>query len=77
MAVVRYEELNGGHMMHDAQNQEMIKCLPILLAHTVPTPPTTDPKYADWRADGAQIRSGLWNSTKSCSLAFWPTAKHV
>ena len=55
----------------------MIECLPILLAHTVPTPPTTDPKYADWRAVGAQIRSGLWNSMKSCSLAFWPTAKLV
>lgn len=53
----------------------MIKCLPILLAHTIPKPPTKDPEYADWGADGAQIRSGLWNSMKSCSLAFWPTAK--
>ena len=38
----------------------------------------TDPKFANWRAEDAQIRSCLWNSMQSkisCSLVFLPTAK--
>ena len=40
----------------------------------------TDPKFADWRAKDAQIRSCLWNSMESkinCSLVFLPTAQLV
>ena len=40
----------------------------------------TDPKFADWRAEDAQIRSCLWNSMEfkiSCSLVFLPTTKLV
>ena len=41
----------------------------------------TNPKFVvDWRAEGAQIRSCLWNSMESkisCSLVFLPTAKLV
>ena len=43
-------------------------------------PVSTDSKYADWRAEDAQIRSCLWNSMKSkisCSLVFIPTIKLV
>ena len=41
-------------------------------------PVPTDTKFADWRAEDAQIRSCLWNSMESkinCSLVFLPTAK--
>ena len=40
----------------------------------------TDPKFADWRAEDAQIMSCLWNSMESkisCCLVFLPTAKLV
>ena len=40
----------------------------------------TDSKFANWRAEDAQIRSCLWNSMESkisCSLVFLPTAKLV
>ena len=43
-------------------------------------PASTDSKYADWKAEDAQIRSCLWNSMKSkisCSLVFIPTIKLV
>ena len=43
-------------------------------------PVPTDPKFADWRAEDAQIRSCLWSSMKSkisCSLVFLPIAKLV
>ena len=43
-------------------------------------PGPTDPKFANWRAEDAQIRSHLWNSMESkinCSLVFLPTAKLV
>ena len=41
---------------------------------------STDSKYADWRAEDAQIRNCLWNSMESkisCSLVLLPTAKLV
>ena len=40
----------------------------------------TDSKFADWRAEDAQIRSCLWHSMESkisCSLVFLPIAKLV
>ena len=43
-------------------------------------PVPIDPKFADWRAEDAQIRSCLWNSMEpkiSCSLVFLPTSKLV
>ena len=43
-------------------------------------PVPTDPKFADWKATDAQIRSCLWNSMESkisCSLVFLPTTKLV
>ena len=43
-------------------------------------PIPTEPKFADWRVEDAQIRSFLWNSMESkisCSLVFLPTAKLV
>ena len=43
-------------------------------------PVSTDSKFADWRAEDAQIRSCLWNSMESkinSSLVFLPTAKLV
>lgn len=43
-------------------------------------PPSTDSKYADERAEDAQIRSFLWKSMESkvsCNLVFLPSAKLV
>ena len=43
-------------------------------------PIPTGPKFADWRAEDAQIRSCSWNSMESkisCSLVFLPTTKLV
>ena len=43
-------------------------------------PVPTDFKFANWRAEDAQIRSCLWNSMESkinCSLVFLPTAQLV
>ena len=49
--------------------------------YVISEPPiSTDSKYANWRAEDAQIRSCLWNSMDfkiSCSLVFLPTAKLV
>ena len=42
--------------------------------YVIKEPPVpTDPKFADWRAEDAQIRSCLWNNMESkinCSFGF-------
>ena len=73
--------LNGSNYAQWAQVVEVFllgrkKFNYVLKEPTIPT----DLKFADWRAEDAQIRSCLWNSMDfkfSCSLVFLPTAKLV
>ena len=73
--------LNGSNYAQWAQAVEVFLLGRKKFDYVIKEPPVpTDPKFADWRAKDAQIRSCLWNSMDfkfSCSLVFLPTAKLV
>ena len=73
--------LNGSNYAQWAQAVEVFLLGRKKFDYVIKEPPVpTDPKFADWRAEDAQIRSCLWNSMESkisCSLVFLPTAKLV
>ena len=73
--------LNGSNYAQWAQVVEVFLLGRKKFDYVINEPPVpTDPKFADWRAEDAQIRSCLWNSMESkisCSLVFLPTAKLV
>ena len=73
--------LNGSNYAQWAQAVEVFLLGRKKFDYVIKEPPVpTDPKFADWRVEDAQIRSCLWNSKVSkisCSLVFLPTAKLV
>ena len=73
--------LNGSNYAQWAQSVEVFLLGRKKFDYMIQEPPIpTDLKFADWRAEVAQIRSCLWNSMESkisCSLVFLPTAKLV
>ena len=73
--------LNGSNYAQWAQAVEVFLLSRKKFDYVIKEPPVpTNPKFADWRAEDAQIRSCLWNSMEpkiSCSLAFLPTSKLV
>ena len=73
--------LNGSNYAQWAQAVEVFLLGRKKFDYMIQEPPIpTDLKFADWRAEVAQIRSCLWNSMESkisCSLVFLPTAKLV
>ena len=73
--------LNGSNYAQWAQAVEVFLLGRKRFDYVIKEPPVpTDTKFADWRAEDAQIRSCLWNSMESkisCSLVFLPTTKLV
>ena len=73
--------LNGTNYAQWAQVVELFLLGRKKFDYVIKEPPVpTNPKFADWRVEDAQIRSCLWNSMESkisCSLVFLPTAKLV
>ena len=73
--------LNGSNYAQQAQTVEVSLLARKKFDYVIKEPPVpTDPKFADWKVEDAQIRSCLWNSMESkisCSLVFFPTAKLV
>ena len=73
--------LNGSNYAQWAQAVEVFLLGRKKFDYMIKEPPVPiDPKFADWRAEDAQIRSCLWNSIESkisCSLVFLPTIKLV
>ena len=73
--------LNGSNYAQWAQAVEVFLLSRKKFDYVINEPPVPiDPKFANWRAKDAQIRSFLWNSMESkisCSLVFLPTAKLV
>ena len=71
--------LNGSNYAQWAQAVEVFLLGRKKFDYVINEPPVPiDPKFANWRAEDAQIRSCLWNSKESkisCSLVFLPTAK--
>ena len=73
--------LNGSNYAQWAQSVEVFLLGRTKFDYMIKEPLVpTDPKFANWRAEDAQIRRSLWNSMESkisCSLVFLPTAKLV
>ena len=73
--------LNGSNYAQWAQAVEVFLLGRKKFDYVIKEPPIpTEPKFADWRVEDAQIRSFLWNSMESKisrSLVFLPTAKLV
>ena len=81
MLLITSIRLNGSNYAQWAQAVEVFLLGRKKFDYVIKEPPIpTEPKFADWRVEDAQIRSFLWNSMESkisCSLVFLPTAKLV
>ena len=73
--------LNGSNYAQWAQAVEVFLFGRKKFDYVISEPPIpTNPKFVDWKAEDAQIRSCFWNSMESkisCSLVFLPTTKLI